>query len=225
MNAPTRGSRTEAPERRSRAMFGGLPQALAAAAFAMVVFGTGAQPALAYGSPLVCGSRTEAAVFAPWGDKATYFQISNGGFENGSTDWALSGGAKVVKGNETYKVAGTSDNYSLRIPSTGAAQSRTLCVSRGEDTIRLFVNNSHVSGAILHVDAIVQNPDTGALGYAAFDVNGDVPSAPWSPTMKLGLPNLLGGSGTELLTLRFTIRGTPTTWAIDDVFVDPFKSW
>jgi hypothetical protein len=43
--------------------------------------------------------------------------------------------------------------------------------------------------------------------------------------MQLKIPNLLGGSGTEQLTLRFTLRGTQTTWKIDDVYVDPFKSW
>ena len=213
----------EMPRRAGR--FAALPRIVAASALAMVALGTGAQAALAYGSPLPCASRSEAAVFAPWGDTATYFLASNGGFENGSTDWSLGNGAKVVDGNETYYVGGASNGHSLRLPPNSSAESRTFCVSRGEDTLRLFVNNSHVSGAILHVDATAVNPDNGAVGYAAFDVNGDVPSSPWTPTMKLKIPNVLGGSGTELLTLRFTLRGTPTTWAIDDVYMDPFKSW
>jgi hypothetical protein len=206
-----------------------IQQILAVGALALVALGTGAQATLASSTataaPLSCTSRSQAAVFAPWGDSASYFLVSNGGFENGSTDWSLTGGAKVVDGNETFDVGSASDGHSLSLPPGAAAQSRPFCVSRGEDTVRLFVNNSHTAGAILHVDAIAVNPDNATVGRTAFDVNGDVPSSPWTPTIQLKIPNLLGGNGTELLTLRFTLRGTQTTWNIDDVYVDPFKSW
>lgn len=225
MRTEAGSSRGEAGAPRHSGWFAGITQILAAGALAVVALGTGPQTALAYGTPLPCTSRSEAAVFAPWGDKATYFLVSNGGFENGSTDWSLSGVARVVNGNESFNVGGGSNGHSLSIPSGGAAESRAFCVSRGEDTVRIFVNNSHTNGAILHVDAIVVNPDTMAVGTTAFDVNGDVPSSPWAPTIQLKIPNLLGGNGTEQLTLRFTLRGTQTTWGIDDVYVDPFKSW
>ena len=42
--------------------------------------------------------------------------------------------------------------------------------------------------------------------------------------MRLIILNLLGGSGTQELTLKFSTRGTAATWSIDDVYVDPFKS-
>jgi hypothetical protein len=184
-----------------------------------------APAAMAYGTPLSCTGRSEAKVFAPWGDTSNYFRVSNGGFEANGTDWALSGGATVVAGNESYKVAGTGDVKSLKIPAGAQAESRTLCVSMGEDSIRLFVNNPGVTGAILHVDAIVRNPTTGQMGYAAFDVIGNASPAGWAPTMRLGLQNMLNGSGTQELTLVFTTRGTPATWLVDDVFVDPFKSY
>jgi hypothetical protein len=202
-----------------------VPQFLAAAVLATAALGAGAGSVLAYGTPLACASHVESAVFAPWGDSATYFQVSNGGFENGSTDWALSGGAKVVGGNETYQVAGASDSHSLRLTPNASAESRAFCVSRGQDTIRLFVANSKAAGSILHVDTTVVNPDNGYIGTSAFDVNGD-PNAPaWAPSIALKIPNLLGGNGTEYLTLRFSLRGTQATWNVDDVFVDPFKSW
>ena len=225
MTTQIRTTQGDAEARRRPGRLGRLPRVLAASAFAIVALGSGAQAALAYGTPLPCTARSEAAVFAPWGDTATYFKVSNGGFENGSTDWSLGQGAMVVSGNETYRVAGAADSHSLRLTPNSYAESRTFCVSRGEDTLRLFVNNAHVSGAILHVDAIAVNPDNGTVGYTAFDVNGDVPGSPWSPTIQLKIPNVLGGAGTEQLTLRFTLRGAQTTWYIDDVFIDPFKSW
>jgi hypothetical protein len=198
---------------------------LAAGALALTSLGAAPLPALAFGSTVVCGGRVEAAVFAPWGDGATYFLVPNGDFEAGARDWALSGGASVVWGNEPFKVDGAADSHSLRLPPGSSAESRTICVSQGEDAIRLFVNNRHVRGAILHVEAIARNPTTGSYGYAAFDVNGDVPSKSWAPTMRLSIPRMFDGSGVEELTLRFTLRGTPATWGIDDVYVDPYKSW
>jgi hypothetical protein len=202
-----------------------LLQLLAAAALAVGAIGAGTQTTQAYGTPLPCAARTQSAVFAPWGDSNTYFRLSNGGFESGAASWSLSGGAAVVSGNEPYYVGGSADSHSLRIPPGGSAESRTMCVSVNQDVARLFVNNQHVSGAILHVDAIAQNPWTGNTATASFDVNGDVPSSPWSPTMQLKIPNMFGGNGTENLALRFTLRGTAATWYIDDVYVDPFKSW
>jgi hypothetical protein len=199
----------------------GISVGLAVAALSM-----GATQALAYGEALPCGGRAEAPVFAAWGDKASYFQVVNGGFENGSAGWALSGPAVVVKGNEWYRVAGASDSHSLRLAPGGVAESRTLCVSQGEETLRLFVANYHVPGSILHVDAMARNTETGQQGWAAFDVNGDVPSPFWSPTMKLSIPKMFGSaSGTEELTLTFSVRGAPAYWFVDDVYIDPFKSW
>jgi hypothetical protein len=87
--------------------------------------------------------------------------------------------------------------------------------------IRLFVKNPRVRGSILHVEAIVRNPQSGKVAQTAFDVNGDAAPAGWSPSLALGIPNLLGGTGTQELTLVFTTRGTAATWNIDDVFVDP----
>ena len=225
MRTEARRNRSEAGTPHRSGRLAGFAQILAVGALAVGTVGAGATTALAAAPTLSCAARSQATVFAPWGDQAPYFLVSNGGFENGSTDWTLSGGAKVVNGNESYYVGKASDGHSLSIKPGGTAETRPMCVSRGEDTIRLFVNNSHVSGAILHVDAVVVNPDNGAVGTTAFDVNGDVPSSPWTPTIQLKIPNLLGGSGTEQLTLRFSLRGTSTTWGIDYVYIDPFKSW
>ena len=197
---------------------------LTATALAATILGAGAGSARAFGPPVACTGRSEAPVFAAWSDTFKYFRVPNGGFESGATDWSLTGGAGIVAGNEAYRVAGSTDVKSLRIPAGATAESRTICVSRGEDTIRLFVNNARVSGSILHVEAIVRGTN-GQTAQTAFDVNGDAAPAGWAPTMRLGIPNLLGGSGTEELTLRFTTRGTAATWSVDDVFVDPYKSY
>ncbi len=220
---PAPGPRTM--RTRSKGRLSACAVAVSAAVLGALTFAVGAPTVMAFGAPVSCSGRTEAAVFSPWGDTSSYFQIPNGGVENGATDWAMTGGAYVVADNETSHVGGPSDARGLRIPAGATAESRTICVSRGEDTVRLFVKNARISGSILHIEAIVRNSTTGQIAQTAFDVNGDASPVGWAPTLRLGIPNLLGGTGTQELTLRFTTRGTPATWTIDDVYVDPFKSY
>lgn len=202
-----------------------LAAALAAASGAALAVALPAGAAQAAGTTASCTPRNESQAFKRWGDQNNYFTMPNGGFESGATDWWLSGGAGVVTGNEPYYVRSSKDSKSLRIPYGGRAESRTICVAKGEDSIRLFAKNDGVPGSVLHVDVVSRNPQTGAKGYASFDVNGDAVLKGWSPTISLKVPNLLSSTtGTQELTVTFTTRGAATTWAVDDVFVDPFRS-
>ena len=202
-----------------------LGKVAAAVTLSIGVLGTGVQTVAAYGAPINCSTPASTAAFARFGDTNSYFLVSNGGFENGAADWALSGGSSVVSGNESYFVNSTSDSHSLRIPAGAAAESRTICVARNQNLIRLFVNNQRVSGAILHIEAWAQNPDSGAWAVTAFDVNGNASPQAWNPTIQLQIPNSFGGAGKENLALKFTTRGADATWNVDDVYVDPFKNW
>jgi hypothetical protein len=180
-----------------------------------------------------CTTRTDTTPFAQWGDDADYFLVPNGDFASGSTDWGLSGGASVVSGGEPYGVV-PGDSHSLMIPSGAQAVSETMCVAMGEEDIRMFVNNPGVQGSTLHVEAFVNNPLTGLTLETAVDVNSSTLPTGWGPTPIELIPNLLsavdiapgllGGILAQNLTLVFTTQGTPATWNIDDVFVDPFKS-
>jgi hypothetical protein len=91
--------------------------------------------------------------------------------------------------------------------------------------VRFFVKNPGVAGAILHVQAYVQNPLTGLVLSTGFDVKSTTGAKTWAPGNQMLIPNLLGGVlGTQKVTLVFSTRGTATTWNVDDVFVDPFRS-
>jgi hypothetical protein len=190
-----------------------------------VMGGLGVQTVAAYGTPIACSSPATGTPFARFGDYNRYFLVSNGNFENGSSDWALSNGALVVRGNEPWKVAGGLDSRNLQLPYNATAESRTVCVSRNQNILRLFAYNQHVSGSILHIEAWAQASTGGYWAVTAFDVNGDANPVGYSPTIQLQIPNQFGGTGTENLYLKFTTRGAPATWWIDDVFLDPFKTW
>jgi hypothetical protein len=180
-----------------------------------------------------CTATSDVTPFSSWGDHADYFLVPNGNFANGSADWDLSGGASVVDGGEPYGVV-AGDSHSLMIPSGAQAVSKTMCVTIGEEDIRMFVHNPGVQGSILHVEAFVNNPLTGLTLETAVNVNSNTMPTGWGPTPTEVipnllsevdiLPNLLSGILAQNLTLVFTTQGTPATWNIDDVFVDPFKS-
>jgi hypothetical protein len=220
----------DAVSRRSRRLTRTVAVALCAASLGAGSVGLAASPASAgllstvAGLLPSCAARPTSTPFAPWGDTATYFAMPGGGFESGAPGWTLAGGSKVVAGNEPWFVNGTGDAHSLVIPQYARATAPTVCVSMGDNTVRFFVKNSGVVSSVLHVQAYVQNPLTGLVLSTGFDIKGGA-STGWSPSPALLIPNLLGGVlGTQNLTLVFTASGTPATWNIDDVFVDPFKS-
>src|SRR5436305_7253622 len=75
-----------------------------------------------------CATEHLSQPFAGFGDSASYTPVPGGSFESGSADWTLSGGAKVVTGNETYKVGGAGDSRSLSLPAGATATSPAICV-------------------------------------------------------------------------------------------------
>ena len=72
------------------------------------------------------GCGVTAPVFLPWGDYSGYYFAPNGGFESGSSNWTLSGGAAVVtQDNEPWYLAGFG-LHALSIP-TGGSASTSVC--------------------------------------------------------------------------------------------------
>ena len=98
-----------------------------------------------------CGSTTQA--FAAWGDPSSYYFPANGGFENGASGWALSGGAAVVNGNEPFNLHSATDSHSLSIPAGGSA-STSLCFGVLYPSLRFVAAGS---GATVHVTVSAQN--------------------------------------------------------------------
>jgi len=179
----------------------------------------GAGTAHAFGAPVPCSTRAQSKVFQPVdGDQYDYFLMPNGGFESGSGQWQLQGGATVVSGNNTVFKSGSK---SLRIPNGARVESRTICIQRGEEGIRLLVNHPGVGGAILHVQVVIRS--NGSEGVQAFDVNGDSNIRGWRATPRMGVPAMFGEDGTQELTFKFSTRGAAATWGIDDVYVDPIR--
>jgi hypothetical protein len=119
-------------------------------------------------------------VFAAWQDFANYNLAPNGGFEFGTTGWLLSGGAKVVDGNEPFFPTGT---HSLSLPSGSSALSPVVCLGPKQLYVRMFAADAAGSDSGLRVRVVwygLLNKALGISDYAAFEPGHD-----WSPTSKL----------------------------------------
>lgn len=160
--------------------------------------------------------------FRQWGDHSRYALVPGGSFEVGSISWALSGGARVVDGNEPFRVRGASDSRSLALPSGSSATTPLTCFTFGDWHLRFFVVNPGDRSARLRVTVVVRS----LLGVLSVLDGGTVAAnGIWEPSPRIGLlaSNLtspLFGS----ISFRFTPVGSGASFQIDDVYLDPWKS-
>jgi hypothetical protein len=158
-----------------------------------------------------------APFFAPWGDWATYYYAPNGGFENGSANWSLSGGAAVVtQQNEPWFLSGFG-SHALQL-SPGGTASINVCYGLTYPGVRFFA--AGVGGnATIHV-RVESHSLLGVLSI--LDGGTFTASQGWSPSPKVStlLSALAAPLGTKTMTLQFTVQSG--TAQIDDLFVDPF---
>lgn len=174
-------------------------------------------------TPVGCQDAFLEQPFLPWLDPAYYTLVPNGGFENGSADWTLTGGATVAAGNESYFVRAPSDSQSLSLVGPSSAKTTAVCVAALDGTLRLFVRNLGAPLSTLAVDVIYRNVTGGSTLVTVANLTG---TAKWAPTRPIAvLANLeappLVSDGSVSVAFRFRSGGG--AWAIDDVYVDPFK--
>lgn len=192
-----------------------------------VVLGLGAGvPAASAGtltdSAFGCPNYQLERPFLPWLDVAQYGIVPNGAFETGTAGWKLKNGAKVVSGNEPWKVHGSGDSRSLYLPAGSSATSPSVCVELLDPTARFFAKGPLL--ASLKVEVLYEN----AFGQTkSMEVLAVVGLSGWQPTLPLlFLANVTGALSldgkTTAVAFRFTPRGL-SSWRIDDVYVDPFK--
>ena len=166
---------------------------LAAAAFSVPAANAGLIGGLLGGGSVRQLPVGGAQVFAPWQDFANYYLAPNGGFEFGTTGWSLSGGAKVVAGNEPFYPTGT---HSLSLPSGSSALSPTVCLGPKQLFVRMFAADTGGTDSGLRVRVVwygLLNKVLGISDYAVFEPGHD-----WSPTSKL---NSSGGMQVPLLPI------------------------
>ena len=177
---------------------------------------------------LGCGEQELEQPFLRFLDPLSYVLAPGGDFESGAAGWQLSGGARVVSGNEPFKVRGFGSN-ALYLPRGSSAVSPATCVGLLHPTLRFFVQKSGGLLANLKVEMLF----TGLLGQQMSiellpGVAGGSAWAPTAPQVTLGslLPILSLDGLTADVRFRFTPRSvlfSSADFRIDDVYVDPYK--
>jgi hypothetical protein len=156
--------------------------------------------------------------FAPWLDYASYALVPNGSLES-TSGWRLLNGAKLVSGNEPFRVNSPTDVRSLSLPSGSSATSPSACMTVLHPTLRFFATNSGSPLAALKVEAI-----TTALGIkTTLPVGVLLADGNWRPTLPVAFLSNLTALTPATVQFRFTPIGAGSGWRIDDVYVDPFR--
>jgi hypothetical protein len=150
--------------------------------------------------------------FTPWKDLAYYTLVSGGDAEGTLTGWTLDG-ARVVEGNEPFKVGRSTDHRSIALTCGASVTTAPICIDSTYPWFRLFARNTSGRPAQLKVDIFY----TDTLGRVRNAGTG-------LPTGSLGIAIAWQAipTGSSLpVSFRFTAVGS-ASWLVDDVYVDPF---
>jgi hypothetical protein len=194
---------------------------LGALATALTVASTANAGLIGTGSASYCDP-TASQPFAP-ADMNSYTLLPGGSFESGTVPWLLSGGAKIVAGNETSYLNNRSDSRSLYLPSGGSAVTPTTCFALGDWHVRFMLKNVGSSSGSVHVQVIVPSLVGGLL--TVLDGGAVTAGSTWtpSPRVELLLSNVTSLIGTKAVAFRFTAVGRGAAYQIDDTYLDPWK--
>ncbi len=201
--------------------------ALLALALCVLLAASASRAEAADGSLLGCGYAPEHP-FLRFLDPLPYTLAPDGGFENGAAGWQLSGGARVVSGNEPFELSGPGSK-SLLLPTGSSATSPRMCVGLVLPVVR-FVYQGGALLSTLKVEAVYT--DASGAQRSIVLLPGVLASSAWQPTLPLlqvcGTLNALTLNGlTTEMSFRFTPRAGllgSGNWRIDDIYVDPWKT-
>ena len=154
-------------------------------------------------------------VFRSVGDLNNYTLVPGGSFESGATGWSLTGAAVTA--------GGSSGSRSLTITPNGNAVSPPICVDISTPTFRFVARRASGTWAQMNVNVLW----TDGLGVAHSTTAGSVSGmTSWtaSPVMLLGAMLPLWQPGSTLsVRLQFLPAQYGGSWAVDDVYVDPYS--
>jgi hypothetical protein len=191
------------------------------AAVAIGAFAASASAGILTASANDCGDESLSQPFAGFGDSHQYKIVPGGSFEGALTDWTLMGKAKVVSGNEPWKVGGASHGKSLVLPAGSSAVTAPTCVGLAEPTLRFFAKKNSGLLSTLAVSVYVKT----SLGLVVpVPVGVVLGNGQWKATPQmLIVANLLPLLPGDRTPVAFQFTPLLGEWQIDDVYVDPLR--
>jgi hypothetical protein len=170
-----------------------------------------------------CQATPTTKPFKIYNDSNDYSLVPNGGFESGAGGWSLPG-ARVTTGNESWSVRAAGDSKSLAIDATGTAVSPTVCIDIKRPTYRFFARRTSGSWGVLNLRVRWQDSSghTNETTIAALDTSF---GTAWRVSPVYNIASLLGlwnADQDASVQLVFDPENSGGSWAIDDVYVDPY---
>jgi hypothetical protein len=168
-----------------------------------------------------CNDGALTQPFARWSDRANYKLVGGAAFEPAATGWTLRGGARVVAGNEPWKVRAATDSRSLLLPAGSSATTPPVCVGLAEPTLRFFAKKNRGLLSTLAVTVWVKT----SLGLEVpVPIGVLLGNGQWKPSHRmLIIANLLPLLPNDRTPVAFTFTPLLGEWQIDDVYVDPWR--
>ena len=172
----------------------------------------------------ICGDRASSQVFASWGDAAEYVPAPQGDAEDISA-WDLDDDVSIVQENAPF----SSGFRSLLLNDGGEAVTPVMCISAFHPTIRFFAANTGSPESTLEVEVIYEDLDGHRKKLKIARLRG---SEDWRPSLVVPIHvNRLAAASEDGLTavaLKFKAKDVKSKgrgWKLDDLYVDPWKSW
>jgi hypothetical protein len=190
------------------------------AAMAALLLAPDARAGALAASATDCQAQSLSQPFLPWADPAQYV-LAPGGAAESTDGWQLSGPVAVSGGNEPWFVTSATDARSLSLGAGASATTGAICVGLEHPTLRFFATGTDPLSA-LRVEVLFEDAAGAIQNLTIGRVAG---GSAWQPTAVMPIvANLLAtmpGDRTAV-AFRFTTEGTGS-WAVDDVYVDPFS--
>lgn len=212
------------------------------AAFASAAALVAVAPAVASAA---CVQAPTTKAYAKVGDNADYSVAPGGDFESGAAGWTLTGGAKVVGGNESlgfFKGSILPGSKSLALPVGAVATSPEFCVDETNPYFRFMAKpDSSMSG---YQAIVIYRNAAGKVTNAQFTSSADIKwgEGSWSASAVSPLATkipLTAANPTASVQLMFVSTGNQVAvgigfWGkftggdvgqtmIDSVMVDPYR--
>ena len=159
-----------------------------------------------------CAYPDSKQVFSRFGDDNWYIPFPDGGFESVASGWGLTGGAKVVKGNETFYLGSSKDFRALTMPKAATATSPQTCIGNDTPSFRLVLKSSSTT-ARLKVQFMF--PDSYGQ-IVTKDVALLSAGSKWAAS-----PILSANIGRSDIYAQLRLTAVGGTFYVDDVYLDP----
>jgi hypothetical protein len=180
-------------------------------------------PAAAFASS--CPARATTTPFTQWGDNGSYFLAPGGDFSSplSASGWTVAGAERTL-GGQPFNVGIPSD-YSLTINGGGVAISPAFCIDDSMPYFRFFTRALGADGN-LQVRLVVQTSrgsiTTPVTHVAHLAANA---MADWAPTAQFDLADGVSMAAGQAAIARLVFNATgPSSWQVDDIFVDPYRT-